>query len=227
MPNHIIKVADTCNEIGNFASNYTDMEKINGKVVNRSFTYQEYRNHIDNLFEQGKTTGENQSESMLHYTKMNIQRMKRWEKKFEIGEELKAKLESLETPQTWVVYTEAWCGDAAQNIPLLHLAAQGSDKINFMVLLRDENTETMNDYLTNGGMSIPKLVIFEGEKELGTWGPRPAPLQQMVMDNKHSETPLPYDEFSVIVQKWYNSDKGATFQEEIMQMLDSPVLSST
>ena len=156
------------------------MKKINGKSINCSFTYQEYRNHIDNLFEQGKTTGENQSESMLHYTKMNIQRMKRWEKKFVIGKVLKTKLESLETPQTWVVLTEAWCGDAAQNMPLLHLAAEGSDKIDFKVLLRDENTEIMNDYLTNGGMSIPKLVIFEGENEIGTWGPRPAPLQQMV-----------------------------------------------
>lgn len=196
-----------------------DMEKINGKPISRSFTYLEYRDHINNLFEQGKTTGDNQSESMLHYTKMNIQRMKRWEKKFELGDKLKEKLNAVQKPQTWVVLTEAWCGDAAQNMPLLHLAAQGSEKINFIVLLRDENTEIMNDYLTNGGMSIPKLIIFEDEKELGTWGPRPAPLQQMVMDNKHSENPMSYDEFSVVVQKWYNSDKGATFQEEILELI--------
>ena len=42
-----------------------------------SISYAEYRNLIDSLLAEGKTTGENHSEAYLNYTRMNVQRMKR------------------------------------------------------------------------------------------------------------------------------------------------------
>lgn len=43
-------------------------------------TFAEYLKLIDDLLTQGKTTGENQSEKMFNYGKLNRQRMKRLEK---------------------------------------------------------------------------------------------------------------------------------------------------
>ena len=194
------------------------MEKVNGKKITNSYSYEEYREKVNDLFANGKTTGDNHSESMMDYTKMNIQRMNRWDKKVELSEDMKDALSRLNCSFDWILISEAWCGDAAQNLPILGAIAKHSEKINLQVILRDENTEIMNDYLTNGGMSIPKLIIFDKEtgKEVTTWGPRPGVLQQMVMDNKHSDNPIPFSEFSIDIQKWYNKDKGQTLQKEVM-----------
>lgn len=197
------------------------MREINGKKVARSFSYMEYRDLTNELFDKGMTTGENHSESMMDYTKMNIQRMKRWDKKIELSQDMKMALNHLNCTFDWVVISEAWCGDAAQNLPVLAAVAEASDKINLHIILRDENPEIMDDYLTNGGRSIPKLIVFRSDSgnEVTTWGPRPAELQKMVMDNKYSENPIPYSEFSIEIQKWYNNDKGQTLQKEVLEMI--------
>ncbi len=199
------------------------MEKVNGKNITNSYSYEEYREMVNDLFASGRTTGENHTESMMDYTKMNIQRMNRWDKKVELSEEMKDALSRLDCSFDWILISEAWCGDAAQNLPILGAIANHSEKINLQVILRDENTEIMNDYLTNGGMSIPKLIVFNKDtgEEVTTWGPRPAILQQMVMDNKHSNNPIPYSEFSIEIQKWYNKDKGKTLQKEVMSMIQN------
>ena len=174
------------------------MKELNGKKINTSYSYEEYREMVNELFSKGKTTGDNHSESMMDYTKMNIQRMNRWDKKVELSEEMKDALARLRCEFDWIVISEAWCGDAAQNLPILGAIAKHSDKINLRIILRDENLEIMDDYLTNGGRSIPKLIVLDKNtrKEVTTWGPRPRVLQQMVMDNKYSDNPIPKDQFN-------------------------------
>lgn len=182
-------------------------------------TYMEYRTMIDKLYENGKTTGTNQSDAMLNYTKMNIQRMRRLDKTIEIDRELINQLKSIPCPVNWLLITEAWCGDAAQNVPILNKMAEASPNINLKLILRDENLEIMDQYLTNGGRAIPKLIILDSEmKEIGTWGPRPWIVQEMVMENKRTGA-LPYSEFGKVVQKWYASDKGKSLQREMMDII--------
>ena len=41
----------------------------------------------------------------------------------------------------------------------------------------------------------------------------------MVLDNRDSENPIPYSEFSIEIQKWYNADKSVTLQQEILDLL--------
>ena len=45
--------------------------------VEKSISFKEYLKLIDDLLAEGKTTGENQSEAMFNYGKLNRQRMKR------------------------------------------------------------------------------------------------------------------------------------------------------
>src|SRR5690606_26832149 len=103
--------------------------------------------------EEGKTSGADQSKELADYTKLNFQRMKRLNKTIELSEELKGAISKCEQPMIWLVLTEAWCGDAAQNIPLIHQIAQLKECVSLQLLFRDENLDVMDQFLTNGGRS--------------------------------------------------------------------------
>ena len=127
--------------------------------IDKGLSYSTYRALIDEKFEEGKTTGTNHSESMLNYTKLNIQRMNKWEKVTKLSDETIALAEKIDKPQHWILLTEGWCGDAAQCLPLIEKVASLNENITLKMLLRDENPEVMDEYLTDGGRSIPKLII--------------------------------------------------------------------
>ncbi len=184
------------------------------------YTYSEYRKLVNSEFERGRTTGDEQSESLMEYTKLNIHRMNRLDKTMVVDDGLAMKLKSMSCPVNWLLLTEAWCGDAAQNVPMLNKMAEASDNIHLRLLLRDDHPEIMDQYLTNGGRSIPKLIILDGEmNEIATWGPRPSEIQQMVMENKRTGK-MPYSEFGKVVQKWYTQDQGKSLQLEMMTIIE-------
>lgn len=80
-----------------------------------------------------------------------------------------------------IVLTEDWCGDAMLNIPILLRLAEATD-IQVRMLLRDQNLELMDQYLTNGkSRSIPIFIfIDENGNEVAKWGPRAKKIQQFV-----------------------------------------------
>lgn len=190
-------------------------------ALEKGTDYSSFRAMVSELVAREKSTGENQSEAYVHYTKMNDARMRRLDKTVEILPEIASRIKAISNSQTWLVITESWCGDAAQVVPIIQKMSDLNDLITVKVILRDENLEVMDQYLTNGGRSIPKIVAWNTDsgEELGDFGPRPAQLQQMVMDNKHSANPVPYDEFSKVVQKWYLEDKGASTQSEFLDAI--------
>jgi hypothetical protein len=61
--------------------------------------------------------------------------------------------------------------------------------------------------------------------EIGTWGPRPEPVQQMVREFKKEEDG-DYKVFVEKVQLWYAKDKTMTMQSEIMPLLDQWIAKS-
>jgi len=159
-----------------------------------------------------------------YYTRLNLSRMQRLNKKITIDEELKLAVDEFQTPQTWYILTEAWCGDAAQNIPVIAALALSNPMITVKLLLRDENPEIMDAYLTNGGRSIPKLIAVDEElNELFTWGPRPAPAQEMLTEYKANPVKS-YKEFSEDIQRWYIADKTASIQKELKVLLEAVVV---
>ncbi|GAB5525757.1 MAG: thioredoxin family protein [Roseivirga sp.] len=193
---------------------------ITQELVNKAMTYEQYRSLIDELLEQGLTTGPKQNEAMLNYGRLNQKRMKKWEKIAKITPELNERLLDIKRPVIWLVLTEGWCGDAAQNLPLIHKMAEINPLIKLRLILRDENPEVMDEFLTDGGRSIPKLIALDPDTltPLGTWGPRPAPMQKLVMDNKVSQEKN-YGELNEIMHLWYAKDRGITLQNEILAIL--------
>lgn len=192
---------------------------INQGLLQSALTYEDYRQLIDQLYIEGKTTGVDHSPSMLGYTRLNQKRMDKWEKTGHILQELKEILRNIEAPMIWLVITEGWCGDAAQCLPFIYKMSKLSSLIDLQLVLRDQNLPLMDAYRTDGGRSIPKLIALNSQlQELGTWGPRPRPMQELMLENKKTQA-RSYDELGAEMHLWYSKDKGKTLQTEFMALI--------
>ncbi|WP_147677208.1 thioredoxin family protein [Algibacter pacificus] len=198
---------------------------INSGLKN-SFTYQVYRDLVKQLVEKNGNTGPEQKEDLANYTKLNDKRMKRWDKTIKISEGDKKQIEAFEKKTTWLVITESWCGDAAHVLPAINKIAELNDNIDMKVVLRDENLELMDAFLTNGGRAIPKLIMIDDATGdvYNTFGPRPSEATNLVNRFKAENGALTA-EFKEDLQHWYNKDKGQNIIKDITKILSevSPV----
>ncbi|MBX2959863.1 MAG: thioredoxin family protein [Flavobacteriales bacterium] len=189
------------------------------KDIERSISFNEYYDLVEKLANEGGTTGDDQSQAMIDYTKLNYSRMKRIMKTTEVIDEVKNTTTCFDDKIIWLVIAESWCGDAGQNLPVMAKMAEANPNIELKVILRDENPGLMNQYLTNGGKSIPKLICLdENLNELGTWGPRPQFLQDWMKNEKANPT-MTMDELKEQFQVWYTKDKGQTLQKEMLELM--------
>lgn len=158
------------------------------------------------------------NEEYYNYTKLNWSRTNRWLKKFEPSPAVLELMASITTPQKWIIITEPWCGDAAHSVPQLYNIVKDHPFITLDIHLRDEAPFLIDNYLTNGGKSIPKLIIRDAnDQDIAVWGPRPALLQEVFLHLK--EQGLDMNEIKEVVQKWYNEDKGVEIQKDILNLL--------
>ena len=184
-----------------------------------SFSYSEYRKKVTELIAEGKSTGHEQSNDLLHYSELNEARMNRLEKTIVVVDEVKTKLENLDKKYIWLVLAEGWCGDAAQILPVIHKMAETTNKVELKIALRDDNDALMQHFLTNGGKAIPKLIVLDDETSevIADWGPRPHGAKQLILDYKAAHGIV--DETAKIeLLKWYLHDKGISIQNEIVEM---------
>lgn len=189
--------------------------------LSKAMTYGEYKRLLNQLAENNSTTGHDKSEALVGHTKMNAKRVNRWDKTMKISYEHIKAISSVDLDLEWIVLTESWCGDAAHVIPAIKKVADFNDNIDLKVVLRDENEELMNNFLTNGSQSIPKLIaVDKNSKEvLFTYGPRPSDASVLVREyiqDYGSLTP----EFKVDLQRWYNKDKGQTTINDLTEILE-------
>lgn len=197
------------------------MKTVITQALLKSYSYLEYRKLMDDLLQEGKSTAMEQTEERTHYSELNETRMRRLDKTMKITEANSTKLKTLNKRYLWLVLTESWCGDAAQIVPILNKMALESDqKIELKLVLRDENEDLMNHFLTNKSKAIPKLISID--KTTGAvvwnWGPRPQGAIDLIESYK--------EKFGIIdeiakteLQLWYLHDKGVSTQNEIIQLL--------
>jgi hypothetical protein len=156
------------------------------------------------------------------YIPINQQRVKRIRKalaKDGLRDDLKAASAGLKSGFRMLVLNEFWCGDGAQILPVHEaLEAEAGGKLEVRVLLRDDNLELMDLFLTNGGRSIPKTVLLDVELNvLGTWGPRPE--EAMALVKRIKSDPAIAHTYSQEVHKWYTQDKQQNIQAELAVLL--------
>lgn len=195
------------------------MKSIIQSALQNSHSYTEYRTLVSKLISEGKSTGKEQSADLLHYSELNEVRMKRLEKTLKLDLEVEKALQNLKSKQTWLVISEGWCGDAAQILPIIKLMADASENIGLKIVLRDENDALMNQFLTNGAKSIPKLLLFDEAFHLiNHWGPRPEGAKNLIIEYK-AKHGIVDEAAKIALQKWYLEDKGTSTMKEIVGMI--------
>lgn len=185
-------------------------------------TYSQYSEMNKALAKSRSTTGP-QKEAFIEYTRLGAARLRRWEKLYTPHPDFLAALENLDLgAQRWLMFTETWCGDAAHNMPFIAHWAEFLN-IPFRAILRDENLPLMDQFLTNGGRSIPKLVRMDSDGNvLGTWGPRPEVLQREY-EIWRAKPDFDYKEWALFAQEWYNKDKGSSLEKEFVLGLSKDI----
>lgn len=182
--------------------------------------FQTYLTHFEDILVQENPSHPYDNPDYFNYAKLNWSRMNRWLKHGELTAEIKQAVSGIVVPQHWLIITEPWCGDASHVIPFLQMIADLNPLITVEYELRDLEPFRINNYLTNGGKAIPKLIIRnEAGDDLATWGPRPADCQ--ILYSKLSSEKADFETVKVALQKWYNENKGKDIQEEISQTLNS------
>lgn len=189
------------------------------KYIDGSMSFEEYKELIKDLAAAGRTTGIEQTGSRVNFTKLNRYRMARLEKSLSLIEDVIEAAQRNSTPMIWLIVTEAWCGDAAQNIPVIEKIASESVNIETRYILRDENLELIDNFLENGSRSIPKLISLDPDTlhVLGTWGSRPTKLKDYFLVLK--EQGLDKTAIGELLQRWYNDDRGRSLQREFTESI--------
>lgn len=196
------------------------MSTIVAESIKETFTYKEYREYMSALLKQGLSTGHTQSEDLMHYSTLNEVRMNRLDKTISLPEDAVSTLGDLKKEYTLLVISEGWCGDAAQILPVINKIAEAGKKLDFSIILRDDNPQLMDQYLTNGARSIPKLILIEKDTHIvrGSWGPRPHGAAKLILDYKAQHGVID-NEAKTALQKWYLEDKGLSTVDEIVLLL--------
>jgi len=186
------------------------------ELIDNALTYPEYRKSINETL--ASSPADATAEKMRPHLINNALLMDHYDQSYRISPEL---LETVNAapPVTWLVITEGWCGDAAFNVPLFHVLEKlAPERVKLRLVLRDTNLELMDANLTDGGRSIPKLIVLNHDLQpIGSWGPRPAGLGQLMKQWKNDGLEL--RQLIPKVHQWYNADKNRTLQQELTRMV--------
>ena len=200
------------------------MNKTIESALATAMTYEAYMDMFENLVKTDATTGVDQSEMLVNFTKLNYRRMTRLNKTITVSDKLVAGISEIPFKMKWIIISEAWCGDAAQNIPYIAQLAKACENVELSLVLREENLEFMDQYLTNGGRSIPKVVFLkaDGLEEIATWGPRPEIIQNKVVEfQQNAPADVPYEKFAETIHAWYAKNKNDALETELLTISQS------
>lgn len=187
--------------------------------LNKGLSYAEYMDRMEiKILTSNIAAMDKDTEYFFEYTKLNLQRSLRIDKSYTVPEELKRIIKSIKDDQFWLVLTEDWCGDSAQILPFLSHYAKLNQHIKMKILLRDQNPDIMDRYLTNGTRGIPKLISYSKDgTELFAWGPRPREAQELV--NKLKAEGMPKNDMYQQLHIWYSQNKGIAVEQEFSVLL--------
>ena len=186
--------------------------------IDNAISYQEYSNLIEKIVSEKRTTGNEQTQERIEFTKLNASRMRRVNKVITLTNETVNIFKNVRK-QTWLVLCESWCGDAAHTLPVLNKIAENSNNIDLKIVLRDDNLDLMNTFLTNGSQAIPKLIMVdESYCLINVWGARSKAATQLVADYKKEFGSIDA-KFKKDLQSWYNNDKGISIVSDLENLI--------
>ena len=196
-------------------------EKMKNETIQKGINYQDYRSMVAELMQENKTTGTKQTNELVEFTKLNEQRTNRNEKQFILSQELTDLFVNKSFNEFWIVFVEAWCGDCAQNLPAIYNIAKHAPGVELKIIIKSENPEEINNYLTAGAEAIPKLVRINKDslENIGTWGARPVNAQIIAEHWKKNKETIAKEDFEKELHLWYAKNRSKDIQKEFWEML--------
>ena len=183
------------------------------EYFDKAISYEQYQENFQAEIAMGDES------RFAKYLPQNWSRQSRMDRKLSLREDLVAAVKGIQEPLNWLVITEHWCGDASQINPIIQKVTLESDgKINLKFIYRDENEALINTHLTDGrSKSIPILIQMDKDfKVLGTYGPRPAVAQKIVMDILAVG-----GDYNMDLHTWYARDKQQSVQDDLINLINS------
>ena len=188
--------------------------------VQSGLTPEQYLTWFEQQANQPVADLDDEAAQMVEYTRLNLHRSQRIERTFQPSSRLAELLTRIKQPQLWLVITEPWCGDSAQCLPYITVMARTNPNITVRLVLRDENLDLMDEFLTNGKRAIPRLVAFDqAGQEVFQWGPRPA-AAQAVFDLAKAED-MEKSDLLERLHLFYGRDRGKALEKEFVTLLES------
>jgi len=193
---------------------FLDKRPHNGLTFSEYFNIMEVKVNLTNLSDLSE-----EERVTVEQLRLNYQRSSRIIRTHKLNDRLSGLIKQISSPQLWMVITEAWCGDSAQNLPYIVKIAECNPLINLRILLRDQNTDIMDYYLSEEkARSIPKIVAFNDEgDELFQWGARPKEAQDLVTKLKSER--LSKEIFLNRLHLWYGRNRGKNLENEFIDII--------
>jgi hypothetical protein len=152
------------------------------------------------------------------YYELGLQRMDRTLKKYVLDEEQLKELAAKNFDGKILIISEAWCGDASATVPALVKFFEGHNEVK--IFLRDNDNSLINQFLTNGTESIPKVIILDKDFNVkNSWGPRPKYGTELLMKYKADPEGYTKDQFYNDLQLYYAKNRGKDAVQEILELL--------
>jgi hypothetical protein len=191
------------------------------QIRNKGLSYSAYKEKVAAVIAQGENDAMSAEEhDKYNFTKLNQTRINRIDRTYSPSPEITNTISKITTPQTWLILTAVWCGDSAQNVPQLVKMAETNPLIKVKLIERDENPDIMDEFLTDGKRSIPKLMALSDNGEiLFTWGSRPAAAQALVRNAIDSGGEKKVWEEQLHL--WYARNKGKELENELNNVLNA------
>ena len=179
-----------------------------------SITFDDYIKETERRIE-----AQNPEDHYNEYYELGLQRMNRTLKTFKIDEQQLQTLKSKNFKGKILIITEPWCGDASATVPAVTRFFEAAD-VEVKIFLKDSDTSLIEQFLTNGTQSIPKILILDGNFEVkNVWGPRPEFGNQLLKKFKENPETYPREEFYNDLQVYYSKNRGKDAIQEILELI--------
>ncbi|WP_312075509.1 thioredoxin family protein [Chryseobacterium sp.] len=159
-----------------------------------------------------------QEKEYKQYYELGLQRIDRTWKKYIPNEDQLQTLASKNFNGKILIISEVWCGDASATVPALVKFFEGKNDVK--IFLRDGDKSLINQFLTNGTESIPKVLILNEDFTLrNSWGPRPKFGHELLLKFKADPENYPRETLYNDLQLYYAKNRGKDAVEEILGLI--------
>ncbi len=175
-------------------------------------------NEYMNVAEQ-RLNNPDENDDHQEYYELGLQRMNRTLKTYKTEEEQLKRVKSKNFNGKILIISEPWCGDASATVPAVSkfFEAAGND---VKIFLRDSDTSLIDQYLTDGTQSIPKILILNSDFSVkNVWGPRPKHGIELLKKFKENPETYPREDFYNDLQVYYAKNKGKDVIDEILSLI--------